>query len=179
MCSLISTRHRCEKQFSLLNHRQNCRFCGAAVCNNCSLRTHLNANSKNPKRICDGCWETQVNNSGTIAILSKPTEVPVASAMETLGAELQMALLTSPRALLTSPRPVSTVIAPDWTRPIRAESMSIEDVRLQLTARNLDSTGTDSELIERLQAVLDTEQSKVTAAKRKLAGTNANRVICR
>ena len=93
--------------------------------------------------------------------------------METLAAEVQMALLTGE----TTPKSGTTVVTPDWTKPIRAESMTTEDVLSQLIARDLDSKGTDSELVDRLQAVLDIEQSEASATKRTLFDGSTNEVF--
>ena len=92
--------------------------------------------------------------------------------METLAAEVPMTVLTGE----TTPKSGTTAVAPDWTKPIRAENMTMEDVLSQLIARELDTTGTDSELVDRLQAVLDQEQSEATATKGALF-SSANEVI--
>ena len=124
------------------------------MCNNCSLRTHVNKNSKNPKRICDDCWGKLPTGGAVIEILTQPEELPTPRAIETLRGEVQMALLTTK----ATPADETEDAPPAWFKPIRAEDMSMDDVRSQLQSRELNATGTDSELINRLQIALDMEE---------------------
>ena len=129
------------------------------MCNNCSSRTFKNKNSKNPKRICDECWEKR--QADAIQILAKPEEIETPSFAETLGIYAQVALLTKPKQTDATDAPYSLR---NWTKPLRAKDMSMQDIESQLQSRSLDVTGSDSERIDRLQKVLDEEERFAAAA---------------
>jgi len=47
----------CNKTFSLTLRKHHCRHCGSIFCHDCSSRTVTLAASKNPVRVCDGCFD--------------------------------------------------------------------------------------------------------------------------
>lgn len=48
---------RCAVQFSLVQRRHHCRYCGACVCNDCSKRRwRLPQMGADPQRVCEACF---------------------------------------------------------------------------------------------------------------------------
>ena len=105
--------------------------------------------------MCDECWETRPTD--VIQILAKPEEIETPSFAETIGVYAQVALLTKPKQ-------TNITNANKWIKPLHAKDMSMRDIESQLQARNLDVTGTDSEKIDRMQNVLETEERLAAAA---------------
>lgn len=48
----------CSKKFTMLRRRHHCRYCGAVVCDSCSLRRHRidHVDPDHDVRVCDKCF---------------------------------------------------------------------------------------------------------------------------
>lgn len=83
----------CAKAFGMLsNRKKNCRFCGASVCDDCSLKRRADPQKQdNFVRICDNCDQKYINRY--LLREYKYRQQKLDSVIETLEKQLQEYIL--------------------------------------------------------------------------------------